>query len=539
MKRKTTEPYTGKPKVTTPKSVLPNSRLYIFLLFLVLLSATILRIYEFRGFGAVDDAAYAQIAHKVSEGSFTAGSYKGPAAFPLRVGIIYPTALLFRHIGVSEWSMVFFPFLISLLSVLLAYICTNYFFGPRAALIAAAIWGFLPLDAFHATILSPDLPAAFFGSLAVIIILHIVDSNIQNKFFLFGGGIAAGVSFGLSWLCKESVAYMVPFCAFLMISTLNKNWKRNLPTWIGVAVGSVGVLSVEMFVYYKATGDWLFHFKETERNYTQYKNAFFVEGAKFTGLGAGGHFKAILRRLLLDGPLTIFFNVQLLYLPLIGAIICLHALYWRNKSLLVPCIWFATLVLMYNFSSSSLKAYAPIVLFDRYLYPVLLPAVVVTAAFLENLFFHRKEDLNGMVHREKVFWGSLVLVFLVLLCGYKNFSNRKWSPGWVSEVKTVSRLLKPSDKLYTDILSIHGLEFFWDYPGKMNTEDFEEMEPAVAIPPGSYVLINQRYLNWLTDKAGWWPTQSGDYRKPEFHNRIPSSWKKIWGNETTALYHVA
>ena len=420
----------------------------------------------------MDDAAYAQIAHEISEGRFTAGSYKGPAVFPLRVGIIYPTALLFRHIGVSEWTMVFFPFLISLLSVLLAYICTNYFFGPRAGLIAAAFWALLPLDTFHATILSPDLPAAFFASLAIVAILHVVDSRIRNKFLLFSGGIAAGVSFGLSWLCKESVAFMVPLCAFLMVSTLNENWRRNSPIWMGVAVGSIAVLSVEMFVYYKATGNWLFHFKETERNYIQYKNAFFVEGAKFTGPGAGGHFKAILRRLLLDGPLTIFLNVQLLYLPLIAAMISLHALYWRNKSFFVPCIWFATLVLMFNFSSSSLKAYAPIVLFDRYLYPVMLPAVVITAGFFDNLFFHGKEDPNGIVHREKVFWGTLALAFLVLFCGFKNYSNRKWSPGWVSEVKTVSRLLHPSDKLYTDILSIHGLEFYLGLPGENEHREF-------------------------------------------------------------------
>ena len=524
--------------MTAAGSVLSDSRRYHSLLFLVLLSAAILRIYEFRGFGAVDDAAYAQIAHKVSEGSFAAGSYKGPAVFPLRMGIIYPTALLFRFAGVSEWSMVFFPFLISLLSVLLAYICANYFFGRRAALIAAAIWAFLPLDTFHATILSPDLPAAFFGSFAVVVILHLVDSHIHNKLLLFSGGIAAGVSFGLSWLCKESVAYMVPFCAFLVVTTLNKNRNRNSPIWSGVVVGSISVLSVEMFVYYKATGNWLFHFKETERNYIQYKNAFFVEGAKFTGPGAGGHFKAILRRLLLDGPLTIFTNIQLLCLPFIAAIISLHALYLRNKSFLVPCIWFATLVLMFNFSSSSLNAYAPIVLFDRYLYPVMLPAVVITAGFFDNLYFHGKEESDGIARKEKVFWGTLILAFLVLLCVYKNISNRKWSPGWVSEVKTVSRLLHPSDKLYTDILSIHGLEFFWNYPGEMNTENFEDMGPSATIPAGSYVLINKRYLDWLTDKAGWWPTQSDGYRKPAFHNRIPSSWKKIWGNGNADLYHV-
>src|SRR5207244_358342 len=90
-----------------------------------------LRLYEFRGFGALDDAAYAQIAHQMASGMFRIGAYNGPAVFPRRVGIIYPTALLFRPAGVSEWTMVLFPFAISLLPIVFISVASRP--GPRSA----------------------------------------------------------------------------------------------------------------------------------------------------------------------------------------------------------------------------------------------------------------------------------------------------------------------------------------------------------------------------------------------------------------------
>src|SRR5207244_358343 len=88
-------------------------------------------------------------------------------------------------------------------------------------------------------------------------------------------GLAAGAALGVSWLCKESVAYAAPFCAGLVVAALRKDRRRCVVLWAGVALGAVTVLAGEMTVYHRATGDWLFHFHETERNYHQYKNAFF------------------------------------------------------------------------------------------------------------------------------------------------------------------------------------------------------------------------------------------------------------------------
>jgi 4-amino-4-deoxy-L-arabinose transferase-like glycosyltransferase len=522
--------------VSLAPRLLPDSRRAGVTLLLVVLVGLALRLYGFRGFGATDDAAYAQIAHQIAQGTYRIGSYTGPAVFPLRIGIIYPTALAFRWLGVSEWSMVSLPFVVSLLSILLAYATATYFFGRRAGLLAAALWALLPIDVFQASLLVPDLPAAFFASLGVLGVIVLANSRLPAGTTLFLGGTAAGLSFGASWLCKETVAYAAPLCAVLLATHWKKGWQRQVTMWAGVAVGSLAVLAGEMLVYHGATGDWLFHVHETERNYHQYQNAFFVGGSALTEAGGGSYARAVVRRLLVDGPETILLNARFLYVPLLAAIVSLHALYRRDKTFLIPGLWAGTLAFMFNFSSSSMRSYVPLVLFDRYLYPLFLPCIALIAGFLAWLLWPATDDRR--VHREGRFWGTLLIGWLLLIAAYGNYAYRRFLPGWAAEVRTLSKVLKPTDRVYADILSIHGLQFFWSYPGNMNVVNFEDMSPTTPIHAGDYVLLNQRYLGWLTGKAGWWPTEHADYAPPAFVHDVPSTWEKVWGNGNATLYRA-
>jgi hypothetical protein len=191
---------------------------------------------------------------------------------------------------------------------------------------------------------------------------------------------------------------------------------------------------------------------------------------------------------------------------------------------------------MFNFASSSLSSYVPLVLFERYLYPVLLPAAILVAGFLAPLF--DASHPSPAVRRERRFWGVLAVAVLLLVGSYKHYANRKWYAGWVAEVRTLSRVLQPTDRIHTDILSIHGLEFFWSYPARMNTFNFEDVGAGGGLRSGDYVLVNASYLDWLVDKSGWWPTKRERYVKPDFVAAAPATWDRTWTNGNATLYRI-
>jgi hypothetical protein len=148
----------------------PHTR-FAALLAVILVSA-VLRVLHFSGYWGLDDAEYAHIAYQVADGNFfSPKEYGGPPVFPLRVGLILPTSLIFRAFGLSEWSMVVYPLLLSILMLPLIYVCTASAFGHRAGFIAVALLGIVPMELDSATQLLPDMPGAFYAALGVTAIM--------------------------------------------------------------------------------------------------------------------------------------------------------------------------------------------------------------------------------------------------------------------------------------------------------------------------------------------------------------------------------
>jgi hypothetical protein len=63
-----------------------------------------------------------------------------------------------------------------------------------------------------ATKLLPDLPSAFCAAFGVTVISLVGRARTERGSALFWGGYYAGVSFSLSWVCKEANYYLAPFC---------------------------------------------------------------------------------------------------------------------------------------------------------------------------------------------------------------------------------------------------------------------------------------------------------------------------------------
>jgi 4-amino-4-deoxy-L-arabinose transferase-like glycosyltransferase len=505
----------------------------------VIVTAAALRFYLFGGYNGLDDAEYAHIGYQIANGTFSLKEYGGPGVFPLRVGLILPTSLFFRMFGLSEWNMVSYPFILSVLALPLIYICTTCFFSHRAGVIAVALLGITPMELDSATKLVPDMPAAFFAAMGVTAIALVSRWRTERGSFLFWGGCLAGISFGLSWLCKEAISYLAPFCLAYMAISVKQNGRAALALWTGVAAGSIGILLGEMITYHSVAGDPLFRFHEIERNYRQLENGFFTEGSDFGWQKGESHARAIVKRLFVSGPNLILLNNHFLFLPLIGLIAAFHGWYSKDKSFLIPSLWLIALVLMFNFSSSSLSTYMPLALFSRYFYLIIFPSIVLASGFIGKLVFEGVQPSPYEVQRERRFWGIWVAISLLLMGAYHVQGSLRSTPSaWASEVRGLHSIIKPSSPLYTDTLSGRGFEFFWGYPKKTEWTDFANVVSPDEIRPGSLVLVNRAYIDWLDKNGGMWLSPRTGYRKHEFYQNPPPYWKKIWQNGNAHLYRV-
>ncbi len=512
----------------------------------IVLVALALRLYAFRGYFGADDGEYARLANAMVRGNWGAfidenyvRNFHAPAHLPYRTALIAPLVLLFGLFGVSELVLVSYPLLISILGVILAFVCGRLMFGVNAGLIAAALWAVLPADVMLATQFLPDAIASFYASLGVLVVFYVRTSGPKRALHGFLGGLAAGLLFGISWLSKESVVYLVPLCGLLLIVDSWTDSKKAWPLWAGVAVASVGVVVAEMIAYGVLRGDFLLRLHENERSFVQTKSYLFYEGSRFGWPVGASHAKALLKRLFLDGPSTIFLNGQFLYLPFLGLLGAAYGAYWKDRSFLIPGLWMITLVLAYNLASSSFSAYTPLVLLERYLHPILLPASLLTAGLVVKLLGKADAITPESDHRERFFWGSVVAVMVVSIAGYSAFRTVRDVDGIRSiySVRHIAGLMNPADTVYTDPLTGKALEFFWKFPSSTGLVNFEGMR-AEDIKPGSFVFVDKHRLDWLKVNVSMWLTKDYGYHEPEFSGRAPDSWTRLWRNEIATLYRV-
>jgi 4-amino-4-deoxy-L-arabinose transferase-like glycosyltransferase len=511
----------------------------------ILVVAAGVRLATARGYWGADDGEYALLANAMASGDYWAfvndnyvERFNGPAHLPYRFALIAPLALVFRVFGVSEPALIAYPLLISILGVVLAFACGRLFFGPLGGLVAAALVALVPVDIQYATMFLPDGIASFYASLAVLTVLTFGAATHARPRTLFVAGLGAGCLFAVSWLAKESVAYLVPFCAVLIVMGIRDDFRRTLPLWLGVAVASGGVLLVEMGYYAVARGDFMLRIHENERSFVQTQSYLFYEGSRFGWPVGGSRAAALVKRLFLSGPSVIFLDPGFLYLPLFGLVAAARGLFWKDTAFKIPALWMITLILMYNFASPTFKSYTPLVLLHRYLHPLVLPAAVLTAGLIVRLLAGRQGE-GLAARREQVFWGALASAALVAVGAYATFRGvRDFSQARpMFETAQVAALVGPDDTVYADPLSRKALEFQWKYPDRTRIVDFEGME-ASGVGQNSFVLVDANRLNWLDVNVSMWLTHDYGYHEPAFATKAPPSWTRVWRNEYATLYRV-
>lgn len=506
-------------------------------LLILIVAAVALRVMLAQGFSPLDESEYARVSLQIANGTFSIADYPGPPVVPVRSGLVLPTAVMFGAFGPSQWTMAAYPLLLSVALLLVVFGMAHVAFGYPAGLLAAGLWAFVPLDALMATWLRPDVPTtawAFIGVFAVYIGRRKSDSGTAAMAWR---GVAAGLAFGAAWLCKESIAYFVPFCGILMAYDLVRDWRRYLPVWAGVAAGSVLVLGAEMAFYAARVGDPLYRLSAMELNYSMYPEFFFAEGSRFGFEPGVSYWKALAKRLVLTGPMAILLEPGFLFLPALGVVATLYGLFWRDERFRFPALLFGSLVVMFNFMSTSFQSYQPLPVFSRYFYSLVPAAAVLVGGMLGCLLF-RSEARSTGENREAVFWGGLLSTVMLVVTLYHGVFRplRDKQPLWTSAEKSLASVLQPDDVIYTDPLSRNGLEFYWRYPATMNITNVNGLADD-AIPCDSYVLVNPSYVDWLELNRGMWLTLGG-FEAPSTFREPPPEWSEIWANHNARLYEV-
>jgi hypothetical protein len=183
--------------------------------------AILLRVFAFQGYSDSDPRIYTVLANDLAHGILHFPAYDGPPVFPLRLGVYGPIAILIKGFGLSEATLTAYPFVVSIAGCLLAYALARGLWGPLSGLISIGILAMLPLDVRMASLVYPDAIAAFWANVGVAFAYLGLTRSRLSQLVIYA--VLSGMSFGVSWLCKETVAYLVPFVVILILFLYRQN----------------------------------------------------------------------------------------------------------------------------------------------------------------------------------------------------------------------------------------------------------------------------------------------------------------------------
>jgi len=439
------------------------------LLSLILVFALTLRLAFFTGIGSSDPLFYTEYADQVLKNKPNFSENIG-----LRIGLIYPVAILYNIFGINEFSSNIFPLLISLASIILIYKFGRLLFNERVGLLSAFLLSFFPLDVVHSTRLMADLPAGFFVALSIYFFLKSEKINKRvnsNIYCLF-----SGVALGISYLIKEISLLIILF--FLIYVLYNKKIKSR---YFLVALGFLLIFSVELIYFFNLTGDPFIRFT--------FGNSKITEDFLATNMYGRGDF-----------PLGLFHYFYLIFtdnfLVLFYVFIFISIFYCivnRKKETYSLLFWFIPLLLYLSFGTVSITQYVLIPAGSRMFFIINIPGILLLSYFLmqnDNLI-------------KRILMPSIVILLLVTSIGYIYISDQRFS---LDNERNTYKYLEtlPEKQTYTDYRTIRIFNYLSEFKSDNQMvifNDFNAFKPEETYAldlnkiNDSYVVINWRLIN--------------------------------------------
>lgn len=327
-------------------------------------AALALRLIFFAGFVGFDDTYYIDAAHRLAMGDWTPRD----SQFGLRLGLIVPAATLYRLFGVSDATTGLFPLLCSLATIPLAFAIGRAVASEQVGLVAAALLAVLPLDVIFASQLVGTAPASLLAGLTLLFYLRARETSRSRSFF------AAGVCLGLGWLCAD----VVLFCVIPLACDAAFRARRE-PRAVWILVGLATVAVGESIYYAAVTGDPWYRVATLVRQGATQGDA----DALSSGLGPAYAVQPFLR-LVSEQELGLF--------PVfLAPAIWLAVRRPSTPGVRLLALWVVTIFLYTSYGTVSPLRFAPLPRLPRYLASVVVPAVILLAAWLTTLRPRRRQ----------------------------------------------------------------------------------------------------------------------------------------------------
>lgn len=203
----------------------------------LLVVATLIRLWLFRGFMGTDDVIYATRALEVLAGLWIPFEYNGA----LRYGVNLPMAAAVGLLGRSEGALAAWGLVCSLGEIVIVYVYALKAWGTRVAVFASLVLATLPQHIDSATNIWADAPFSALLTLSMVL-LHFGVST-SKAVLLVGAGLAVGFS---GWIKPEAaVVFSMPFG----IMALAFMQDRRQVLWLVLGATAAASLNLALFAW--------------------------------------------------------------------------------------------------------------------------------------------------------------------------------------------------------------------------------------------------------------------------------------------------
>ncbi|MCH8034244.1 MAG: glycosyltransferase family 39 protein [Bacteroidetes bacterium] len=441
---------------------------------LIIIIGIILRVYFQIGHIFSDDAYYSYLSYTLLGGEF-AKDYLGYPIFPLRITFLSITALSFNVFGINEFATIIIPFLLSIANLILTYNLAKLLTGDvNISLLSALLMAFFPTDIVFATIGFVDLPNVFFINLGIYFLYKSYKFN-KNRLAIVGG-----ILFFLSMQIKENMYYTAILLIILLVYIIVK--KKIINTQIVIALFFILLnVVVEGIFYVILHKDFLYRYSLLQQNYNYSYYDFFPHTAQKIS-NVKNYWRNLFDQIFIVNSKAIFLRRFYLFLPIVATIKSMINI--RKKGDLLLTFWFlGTLILLIAFTTS-FTDYKPLDLKRSwYIYPLLMPMIIITASFINEMKRHLRYILV-----------SAYLIGGVIMCTHYEVYFDK-------ENKTELKLFIAKNKqrkLFTDHFTKYSVDLIRSYFDLTKSERILESDfNWKELKKGNWVLYNQKHIDEL------------------------------------------